>query len=133
MIEINETNMAIVQLMQRAAVLTPTEVKQLDVARSSARSSAWYAVSDAMSAAGRDAVCDVVRAAAITTAWNAGWDSMSPVERGVVASVVNDVAEALMMRDMIGKNGFEQHHYDLLIKPWATVIGPAHPDDNHCI
>jgi hypothetical protein len=40
-----------------------------------------------------------------------------------------DAAEALVVRDLIGRRGFTQAHYDLLTGPWAKVIGPVHPDD----
>jgi len=36
---------------------------------------------------------------------------------------------ALTVRDLIGQDGFTQAHYDLLVRPWATAIGPVHPDD----
>jgi hypothetical protein len=35
----------------------------------------------------------------------------------------------LAVRDLIGQHGFTQAHYNLLTEPWATVIGPVHPDD----
>ena len=40
-----------------------------------------------------------------------------------------DAAQGLVVRDLIGQHGFGQQHYDQLTKPWATVIGPAHPND----
>jgi hypothetical protein len=38
-------------------------------------------------------------------------------------------ARALVVRDLIGRHGFTADHYRTLTGPWATVIGPAHPDD----
>ena len=46
--------------------------------------------------------------------------------------VLNDPANlvwGLVVRDRIGRSGFEQEHYDVLTKPWASVIGKVHPDD----
>jgi len=36
---------------------------------------------------------------------------------------------ALCVRDLIGQHGFTQTHYDTLTRPWASTIGPVHPDD----
>ena len=30
---------------------------------------------------------------------------------------------------IIARHGLTQAHYDTLVKPWATVIGKVHPDD----
>ena len=62
---------------------------------------AWVAAGAAAWCAARDA------------AWDAGWDA----------------AMALSVRDLIGQYSYSQEHYDLLTGPWATVIGPVHPDD----
>lgn len=41
-----------------------------------------------------------------------------------------DVADALVVRDLIDEaTPWNQAAYDLLVAPWAAVIGPAHPDD----
>ena len=50
----------------------------------------------------------------------AAWDAA-----GYAAS---DAAGALAVRGLIGDT-FTQTHYDLLTKPWASIIGPVHPDD----
>lgn len=44
-------------------------------------------------------------------------------------SAVWVAAAALAARDQIGAHDFTQAHYDILTWPWASVIGPAHPDD----
>jgi hypothetical protein len=36
---------------------------------------------------------------------------------------------ALVLRHLIGRHGFTRDDYDALTRPWAKVIGPAHPDD----
>ena len=38
-------------------------------------------------------------------------------------------AAALLVRDLIGRSGFTQEHYDTLTQVWRTAIGPIHPDD----
>lgn len=40
-----------------------------------------------------------------------------------------DAAHALAVRDLIG-SGLSQSSYDELVAPWASVMGPAHPDDS---
>jgi len=40
-----------------------------------------------------------------------------------------NVARALVIRDLIGQHGFTQEHYDELTRQWRNVIGPLHPDD----
>ena len=59
---------------------------------------------DGLAAAGAAA-----RAAAGAAAWAAAW--------------------AAATRDLIDQHGFTQEHYDLLSRPWRTVVGPLHPDD----
>lgn len=39
-----------------------------------------------------------------------------------------DAAHALAVRDLIG-SGLSQSAYDELVLPWASVMGPVHPDD----
>lgn len=39
-----------------------------------------------------------------------------------------DAAHALAVRDLIGQ-GFSREAYDELVEPWASVMGPPHPDD----
>ena len=90
----------IVVLVRRAAILTSAEAKALDAARDAAWAAAW--------AAARDAAWD----ATLDAAWAAA----------------RDAARALVVRDQVGDT-FTQAHYDTLTRPWATVIGPVHPDD----
>lgn len=52
----------------------------------------------------------------LDAAWDAAWDA------------ARDAARALVVHDLIGDR-FTQAHYDLLTRPWASVIGPVHPDD----
>jgi hypothetical protein len=99
----------IVALVRRAEVLTADEAKRLDAARAAAWVTGWDAAWAAAGTVARDAARDVAGAAALDAAWAA--------------------ARALAMRDLIGEYGFTQEHYDALTGPWATVIGPVHPDD----
>ena len=73
-----------------------------------------------------EAVRDLVRRCAALTS-----DEVQRLgaARGAARGVACDVAWALVVRDLIGQHGFTQEHYDTLTRPWATVIGPAHPDD----
>ena len=96
----------IVVLVRRAAILTSAETK--------ARDAAWDAACAAARDAARDAVVDHLRTRAATRA--ATWDAARAATR------------ALVVRDQVGDT-FTQAHYDTLTRPWATVIGPVHPDD----
>lgn len=77
----------------------------------------------------------VRRAATLTTdeavrlaaAWAAALDAAAA--RGAAGDAARDTACSLVVRDLIGKHGFTQAHYDLLTEAWATVIGKVHPDD----
>jgi hypothetical protein len=120
---------AIVVLVRRVATLTEDEIRQLAAARGAARGAAWGAAwgvawGAARGAAGdaaRDAAGDAARDAARSAAWGAA--------RGAAWGVAWAAARGLVVRDLIGQHGFEQHHYDTLTWPWATVIGPVHPGD----
>ena len=54
----------------------------------------------------------------------AAWDASAAAS--MAASMA---ATALCVRDLIGSHGLPQAHYDTLTAPWATIIGPVHPDD----
>ena len=101
----------IVVLVRRAAILTSAEAKALDAARTAARTAALDAALDAARAATR---------AATRAAWDAA--------RAAARDAALDAARALVVRDQVGDT-FTQAHYDTLTRPWATVIGPVHPDD----
>ena len=105
----------IVVLVRRAAILTSAEAKALDAARDPA----W--------AAARDAALDAARAAT-RAATRAAWDAARAAARAAARDAALDAARALVVRDQVGDT-FTQAHYDTLTRPWATVIGPVHPDD----
>ena len=97
--------MFIVALVRRAAIMTDEEANRLHAAWNAAWDAAWNAAWNAT----RNAARDAARNAARVAAWDAAW--------------------ALSVRDLIGQDGFTQEHYHELTGPWATVIGPVHPDD----
>ena len=105
----------IVVLVRRAAILTSAEAKALAAAWDAALAAAW------------DAALDAARDAARAAAWaaaRAAWDAA----RAAARDAALDAARALVVRDQVGDT-FTQAHYDTLTRPWATVIGPVHPDD----
>ena len=57
-----------------------------------------------------------------------GLERRRPIEAVLRAANIA-AAGVLAVRDLIGRHGFTQEHYDLLTGPWRTVIGPIHPDD----
>ena len=113
----------IVVLVRRAAILTSAEAKALDAARTAALDAALDAARDAARAATRAATraaWDAARAAAWAAAGAAAW--------AAACHAAGAAARALVVRDQVGDT-FTQAHYDTLTRPWATVIGPVHPDD----
>ena len=109
----------IVVLVRRAAILTSAEAKALDAARAAA----W----DAARAAAWDTALDAARDAA-RAATRAAWDAARDAARAAARAAALDAARALVVRDQVGDTS-TQAHYDTLTRPWATVIGPVHPDD----
>ncbi|HMO11851.1 MAG TPA: hypothetical protein PKB06_10205 [Actinotalea sp.] len=111
-----------VALVRRAATLTHPEAERL---------------ADARSAAARAAARDAARAAAWAAARAAAWDAARAADqaaardaaRAAAWDAARDAAAALVVRDLIGRDGFTQEHYDLLTGPWRSVVGPVHPDD----
>ena len=86
-------------------------------ARADARADAleaWVAAWTAARVAGRAATWDAAWYAAWvvrTDAWDAAPDA------------VRHAMQALLVRDLIGQNGFTQEHYDTLVGPWESVMG----------
>jgi hypothetical protein len=120
---------AIVVLVRRVATLTEDEIRQLAAAGDAAWDAAWdvarAAAEDAARDAARAAARDVARATAADAAWDAAWRR----RWDAAWDATWDATGALVARDLIGPHGFTQAHYDLLTGPWASVIGPVHPDD----
>ena len=118
----------IVVLVRRAAILTSAEAKALDAARAAA----WDAALDAALDAARYAARYAARDAALDAAWDAARaaarDAARAAARAAARDAARDAARALVVRDQVGDT-FTQAHYDTLTRPWATVIGPVHPDD----
>ena len=99
----------VIALLRRIEQVTKKEAKQLSVVSYAASDAAWYVAWHAAS----DAASDAAWNAAGAGAWNAA----------------GDAARELAVRDLIGKHGFTQVHYDELTGPWRSVIGPVHPED----
>jgi len=104
-------------LIERAGRLTGDEMEQL--------AAAWDAAWDAAKDAARDAAGDAARYAA----WAAAWAAAGDAARALVVDAAGDAAGALVVYDLIGRHGFTQKHYDLLVGPWESVIGPVMPND----
>ena len=111
----------IVALVRRAAVLTVDETARLGSVRLSASGPELYM---AWSSARDATALGPARHAGSAAAMGGALGSDSEVWKAV-----GDAATALAIRDRIGQCDFTQERYDLLTRPWATVIGPVHPDD----
>jgi hypothetical protein len=123
----------IVALVRRAAAFTADEMKLLAAARAAARTAArtaaWGAAGVAARAAGRAAALDAALDASLAATGDAALAAALAATGDAARDVARAAAWALAMRDLIGQHGFTQEHYDALTGPWATVIGPVHPDD----
>jgi hypothetical protein len=100
-------------LIARAKTLTDAEARNLGAPWSAAGYAAWSAAGSAAGYAARYAAESAARYAAESAAWSAA----------------GSAAVALVARGLIGAPGWDQATYDLLTGAWASVIGPAHPDD----
>lgn len=76
----------------------------------------------------RAAILTSAEAKALDAAWAAALDAALDAARAAARAAAWDAARALVVRDQVGDT-FTQAHYDTLTRPWATVIGPVHPDD----
>lgn len=126
---------------ERDAAWEPDRVAAWGVARDSRHASAWEAAMCAARGAAhradREATLDAATDAAGDAARNAtgaDWEAAVCAAWGATttchaAGAAGDAAAALSARDLIGQGGFTKTHYNMLIGPWATVIGIAHPDD----
>ena len=114
-------------LLDTAERLTGDKLRELAAARRATGNAAWYAAvhagvhaAHAGVHAARGAAVHAARGAAgyaaRNAARNATWDA------AVDAAV--DAAEALVVRDRL-----PQEHYETLTRPWVSVIGKVHPDD----
>jgi len=66
------------------------------------------------------------RAAARDAARDAAWDAA----RAAAWDAARAAAGALVVRGLIKPGAsWDRSAYDALTKPWRTVIGPIHPDD----
>ena len=123
---------AIVALVRRAAVLTDQDTRDLYVIwgtdRDDARNRVWDATHNAARNDAQDAAYDATSGAAHEVTSGAARDPAREAAR----EAARDAAWALVVRDLIGQRGFTQAHYNLLTGPWASVIGPVHPDDPSC-
>ncbi len=66
------------------------------------------------------------RTGAVDTELRETYNGLLPLEYGA-----QDAAAALIARHLVGRvPGWTQTDYDLLTRPWRTVVGPIHPDDD---
>ena len=134
MIEVFGPNwMAVRDLVRRAAKLTGPEVYKLSAEHAAVagveKHAAWSAWLDAAREAAKDAASNTAKGAS-TEAGRAAEDSAcAAVGSFTVSSAVENTARAVALRDRLLCTPEGAHHYATLTGPWATVIGPAHPDD----
>ena len=134
MIEVFGPNwIAVRDLVRRAAKLTEDEAAALAEATDTAatvdaRDVANWAASDVANWAALNAANWTASHAAYSAAWGAAWGAHGDVA-GDASSAVPDAARAVAVRDRMLSTPEGARHYAMLTGPWASVIGPAHPDD----
>jgi len=113
----------IIVMIHRASNFTRDELVTMHALQYD-RSAGWTGVAliaYATSRSGWDAV------------WSAVWDASCSAAGAAIGdahrSAAVDAALALLVRDLIGRHGFTQEHYDELTRQWRTVIGPLHHGD----
>lgn len=111
----------VVELIERARTLSGGELDRLAAAWGAALTDAWGAAEEAAWFATRYAARDAAWYAARYAPWAAPWAAARDASR--------DATLALVSRDLIGQYGYTQEHCDVLTRPWRSVIGPIHPDD----
>ena len=124
------------KLRELAAAWNATGKAARDAARNVARNAVWDAAVDVARNAtwnvARNATWNAARDAAGNATWNAArdaavdvvWDAAGNVVYDVAWNAAYDAAEALVVRDCL-----PQEHYETLTRPWVSVIGKVHPDD----
>ena len=134
---------AIVALVRRVATLSDAEIDGLAASEAAADEEALVAARVAAVAAARAAMRAGVaaRAAARAAAYQESLAAARAAAEAAARAAADQeawaaaraaakaAAKALSVRDLIGSHGFTQTHYNILTGPWATVIGPVHPDD----
>ena len=134
MIEVFGPNwIAVRDLVRRAAKLTEDEAAALAEATDTAatvdaRDIANWAASDGANWAALNAANWTALNAANSAAWDATWGAHGDVA-GDASAAAGDAARAVAVRDRMLSTPEGARHYATLTGPWASVIGPAHPDD----
>ena len=111
-------------LFDTAGRLTGDKLRDLAAAWTAARDAAVNAARDAAGNAAVNAARDAAGNAARDAARNAAWYAARDAARTAVVGDAMDAAEALVVRDLL-----PQEHYQTLTRPWASVIGKVHPED----
>ena len=115
-------------LFDAAERLTGDQFRELAAARDAARYAARDAAYDAARYAAYDAAYvaawNAARDAARDAAWDAAWNAARNAARDAARDAAWDAAWALVVRDCL-----PQEHYETLTRPWVSVIGKVHPDD----
>lgn len=122
----------IAAVMLRARSLSGVEIIALsamrrldDFEKGDGIDDAWDAMWGAMETCSAGVALDAVRNAVLTF----DWDNRSS-DHSTAVDTIENVVCALFMRSLIDEaTPWNQAAYDLLVAPWAAVIGPAHPDD----
>ena len=106
------------KLLLKIESLAQDQIKELYTARDKA----WYAAPHTVRDAAWNSIRYAVRGVVRYAAQNAARDAVKGAAQGAAQYVAWGATLALLARDLIGEK-FTQEHYDLLTKPWRSVMG----------
>lgn len=116
----------LIALVERAKALTPSEARDLNAATGVATAVDREAARSVATGVATSIATGAARGAARGAAQGAAWDTA----RGGARIGARDAAWGLVVRDLIGTDGWTLEYYDRLTGPWRRTIGPIHPDDS---
>ena len=114
----------LIALFDTAERLTGDQFRDLAAAWTASMTAAWDAAMEAAGDAAMDAAMEAAGDAAMEAAMEAAGDAAGNAAGNAARYAAWDAARALVVRDCL-----PQEHYETLTRPWASVIGKVHPDD----
>ena len=115
---------AVVALLDQVGRLTVGQAEQLYAARSTARyTAAWYAARSTAWDAARSTAEENAENAAENAARYTAWYTARNAAEYAAEYTARNAATGLVVADLVGRHGLEQHHIDTLLQPWVDVMG----------
>jgi len=76
-------------------------------------------------------IWDIAKDTTRWSAWDAAWNATTTairhknpnVNRSITWDIAKDIVRVLVIADLVGQHGLEQHHIDTLMAPWISIFG----------